>query len=350
MAVYFVTGSLGSGKSLISVSKIQDKLAKGCPVATNLELRLFNMPRVGKMARKTRVYRLPDKPSVQDLEIIGRGNQTYDESRNGLLVLDECGTWLNTRTWNDKSRQPVLDWFLHARKLGWDIIFLVQNISLVDKQAREALAEHVVYCRRLDRLTIPFIGALFSVIVGGKMPMPKIHLGIVKYGDSLHSPVVERWLYRGTDLYYAYDTKQQFSSFYNKGVYSVLPPYLTHGRYHQSLTVSKIMRLTRIYLKRFSRFRLLILGALLGAVMAYSVPDTQSHIAPPDVMPEPALISDLKIKSFKQFGSDSQVLFSQKDGQVIDSNNLTAQGYNIEVINSCKMRIYRGAENAVVTC
>lgn len=138
MAVYFVTGSLGSGKSLISVSKIQDKLAKGCPVATNLELRLFNMPRVGKMARKTRVYRLPDKPSVQDLEIIGRGNQTYDESRNGLLVLDECGTWLNTRTWNDKSRQPVLDWFLHARKLGWDIIFLVQNISLVDKQAREA--------------------------------------------------------------------------------------------------------------------------------------------------------------------------------------------------------------------
>nr|WP_250114634.1 zonular occludens toxin domain-containing protein [Escherichia coli] len=26
----------------------------------------------------------------------------------------------------DKDRQPVIDWFLHARKLGWDIIFLIQ--------------------------------------------------------------------------------------------------------------------------------------------------------------------------------------------------------------------------------
>lgn len=350
MAVYFVTGSLGSGKSLISVSKIQDKLTKGCPVATNLELRLFNMPRVGKMAKKTRVYRLPDKPTIHDLEIIGRGNHSYDESLNGLLVLDECGTWLNTRTWNDKSRQPVLDWFLHARKLGWDIIFLVQNISLVDKQAREALAEHVVYCRRLDRLTIPFVGTLFSLIVGGKMPMPKIHLGIVKYGDSQHSPVVERWLYRGTDLYYAYDTKQQFSSFYDKGVYSVLPPYLTHGRYHQSLTVKKIMRLTRIYLKRFARFRLLILGACLGGGITYSVLNAQSNSMPPGALSGTNAVSELKIKSFKRFGAESQILFIQKDGQVIDSAILVNRGYNIEVISSCKMRIYRGAENAVVTC
>ncbi len=120
-----------------------------------------------------------------DLNAIGRGNKTYDEKLNGLLVLDECGTWLNTRSWNDKSRQPVLDWFLHARKLGWDIIFLVQNISLVDKQAREALAEHVVYCRRLDRFAIPLIGSLLSIIFGAKISAPKIHLGIVKYGDNI---------------------------------------------------------------------------------------------------------------------------------------------------------------------
>lgn len=349
MAVYFVTGALGSGKSLISVSKIQDRLAKGCPVATNLELRLFNMPRVGKMAKKTRVYRLPDKPSIQDLELIGCGNQSYDESRNGLLVLDECGTWLNTRTWNDKSRQPVLDWFLHARKLGWDIIFLVQNITLVDKQAREALAEHVVYCRRLDRLSVPFVGAVFSLIFGFKLPAPKIHLGIVKYGDAQHSPVVERWFYRGTDLYYAYDTKQQFSSFYDRGVYSVLPPYLTHGRYHHSLTVRQFMRLTRIYLKRISRFRLLLMGAVLGAAGAYFF---SGNIAEPAQSQTASYSSvpDLKIQSFKRFGSDSYIQFIDKSGLVIDSNRLIAQGYNIEVINSCKMRIYRGAENAIVTC
>ena len=30
MAVYFVTGKLGSGKTLVSVGKIQDKIVAGC--------------------------------------------------------------------------------------------------------------------------------------------------------------------------------------------------------------------------------------------------------------------------------------------------------------------------------
>nr|WP_240297107.1 zonular occludens toxin domain-containing protein [Escherichia coli] len=60
----------------------------------------------------------------------------------------------------DKDRQPVIDWFLHARKLGWDIIFLIQDISIMDKQARLALAEHVVYCRRSDKLNIPLLAPL----------------------------------------------------------------------------------------------------------------------------------------------------------------------------------------------
>ena len=61
--------------------------------------------------RKTRVIRIPDKPSLNDLLVIGTGNTSYDESRNGLLVLDECGTWFNSRSWGDKDRQPVIDWF-----------------------------------------------------------------------------------------------------------------------------------------------------------------------------------------------------------------------------------------------
>ncbi|MDR5617371.1 zonular occludens toxin domain-containing protein [Arsenophonus sp.] len=349
MAVYFVTGALGSGKSLISVAKIQDKLIKGCPVATNIDLKPHNMSAVGKMAKKIMIYRLPDKPTLFDLNAIGRGNKTYDEKLNGLLVLDECGTWLNTRSWNDKSRQPVLDWFLHARKLGWDIIFLVQNISLVDKQAREALAEHVVYCRRLDRFAIPLIGSLLGIIFGAKISAPKIHLGIVKYGDNIQSPVVERWIYRGTDLYDAYDTKQQFSSFYNKGVYCLLPPYSIYGRYQQPLTLSKIMRLTRIYLKRFSKLRLLILGCLLGISMGYFfIHYPQKEILERQVVSQ-LEINKLKIKSFKLLGDETRILFLM-DNKMIESGELIQQGYNIEVISACKMRIYGRGKNALVSC
>ncbi|WP_319949787.1 zonular occludens toxin domain-containing protein, partial [Klebsiella pneumoniae] len=154
-SVYFVTGKLGSGKSLIAVSRIRDALMRGVPVATNLNINLKEM--IGRDKRNTRLYRLPDKPTVEDIEILGYANKSYDTSKDGLIVLDECGTWFNSRTWNDKNRQALLDRFLHIRKLGWDVIFIVQNISMVDKQAREGLAEHVVHCKRLDRMQIPFL-------------------------------------------------------------------------------------------------------------------------------------------------------------------------------------------------
>ncbi len=162
MAVYVVTGKLGSGKTLVAVGKIQDKIVSGCKVATNLDLRIHKLPRVGIFAKSPDVIRIPDKPSLEDLLAIGRGNNSYDENKNGLLVLDECGTWFNSRSWADKERQSVINWFLHARKLGWDIIFLIQDLSIMDKQARVALAEHVVYCRRLDKITIPFIGSVID--------------------------------------------------------------------------------------------------------------------------------------------------------------------------------------------
>ena len=264
MAVYFVTGKLGAGKSLTSVGRIRDAFYRGVPVATNLDIRL--VPMLGRKTKKTRLFRVPDKPSLADLEALGNGNPSYDESRNGLLVLDECGTWFNSRTWNDKSRQDVINWFLHARKLGWDIIFIVQDISIVDKQARLALAEHTVFCRRLDRMQIPILSALIQTISLGviKLKLPKLHVGIVKYGDSAQSITVDKWMLWGSDLYASYDTKQAFSDHYDKGTYSVLPTWYTHGRYSVTLTLRNVMRLTKIYARKFSRFTMFALGALLS--------------------------------------------------------------------------------------
>ncbi len=36
----------------------------------------------------------------------------------------------------------------------------------MDKQARLALAEHVVYCRRSDKLNIPFVGSIMNLVSG----------------------------------------------------------------------------------------------------------------------------------------------------------------------------------------
>ncbi|EEZ3328896.1 hypothetical protein D1O90_005074, partial [Escherichia coli] len=199
MSVYFVTGRLGGGKTLAAVDKIREYLTAGRRVATNLDLNLEHLMPSGSRAVVTRV---PDKPRIEDLIALGKGcdDGKHTESKFGLLVLDECLTWLNSRTWNDKSRLAVLDWFLHARKMRWDIIFIMQNVDACDAQLRDSLCEHFVQCRRLDRLR------LFKVI-----KLPRIHHANVYYGtNSTTGMYVERWVYRGTDLFEAYDTEQVF--------------------------------------------------------------------------------------------------------------------------------------------
>lgn len=204
MAVFFVTGKLGSGKTLASVGRMREALLEGRRIAGNLDVHPEQLAGA-KRGTSVAYQRVPDKPRVEDLEALGLGYEgPLDESRNGVLVLDELGTWLNSRSWSDKERAAVLDWFLHARKRRWDVLLLVQNVEVVDKQLRQSLCEHLVDCKRLDRVPIPVIGK----IIGARFP--KIHTGTVYLGDTTSALKVDRWWYRGRDLYGAFDTEQVF--------------------------------------------------------------------------------------------------------------------------------------------
>jgi len=207
MAVYFVTGKLGSGKTLCAVGKLKEYLEQGRQVATNLDI---NLDKMLPENNKNTVVRLPDKPRLSDLQMLGKGCLEEDESKYGLVVLDELGTWFNSRNWRDKGRLDVIDWFLHARKMHWDIFFIVQSIDSLDGQLVNSLAEHVVVCKRTDRLSLPIIGGLLR-FMGFDKTMPKVHVANVHYGQTASSPRVARWIYRGKDLYSSYDTAQVFT-------------------------------------------------------------------------------------------------------------------------------------------
>lgn len=241
MGFYLVGGKLGSGKSLVCVGIIRDALRAGKKVATNLDLYLDKMlPRESRLA----VLRMPDKPTIDDLQAIGRGQPGIDEPQNGLLVLDECASWLNARTWGDKDRQPVLDWMLHSRKLGWDVYLITQHMDQLDKQLRVSLIEFSVRCMRLDRIPIPFLSSIVKVLTMGlwKPKAPKVHMGVVRYGTERESIVTDRWMYRGHDLYPAYDTTQVFKADDSAGLHSMLSSWHLRGRYDPRVTLLAWLR------------------------------------------------------------------------------------------------------------
>lgn len=223
MAVYFVTGKLGAGKSLACVDKIREYLSAGRRVATNLDLRLDEM----FTYHDATVTRLPDKPRPQDMADLGEGYTSedprdYDESKFGLIVLDECGTWLNTREWNDKERRKLIDWFLHARKKRWDVMFLIQDIESCDSQLVRSLCEHLVVCRRMDRFKV------------ARIKLPRFHIANVYYGRSTEVRV-DRWTYRGLDLFNAYDTRQVFRDdvlYTDAGPVDMRAPYTMLSAWH----------------------------------------------------------------------------------------------------------------------
>ncbi|ELV8681518.1 zonular occludens toxin domain-containing protein [Vibrio fluvialis] len=355
-SVYFVTGKLGSGKSLTAVGRIRDAFHRGVPVATNLNINLKEM--LGRDKRNTRLYRLPDKPSVEDLTALGYGNKSYDVTKDGLIVLDECGTWFNSRTWNDKGRQLLIDHLLHIRKLGWDVIFIVQDISIVDKQARLALAEHTVFCRRLDRMQVPFLSTIVWLLTLGqlRLPMPKLHVGIVKYGDNVNSLTVDKWMLWGTDLYSCYDTKQMFMNNYPHGLYSVLPPWYTHGRYTVSLTPRNVMRITRIYLRKYSRIALFSVGVLLGAaIWHFSAPEPVHITQIESTSDKPSktlkqLLDGYRIVSYSALPNSPINFELDKSGHRLSAYELRSMGFDLSSTGRCEVIIQSGEQREIVNC
>ena len=225
MAVYAITGKLGSGKGKGAMKLLRDYLRAGKRVATNCDVFMEHM--MPGQSRQT-VIRVPDKPTSTDLYAIGSGNRFiefvpvvkhtskgfeytppsprllpgFDEAHNGALFLDECASWLNTRNFQDKGRSDLLEWAIHARKYGWDVYFICQNISQIDKQLRDSLFEYVVRMNRLDRMKVPFVSAAFKLITAGFSDgsLPRLHIGVVRLGCSPDGIVADRWHFRGDDL------------------------------------------------------------------------------------------------------------------------------------------------------
>lgn len=372
MSVYIVTGKLGNGKTLVTVGRIKEALRSGHRVATNLDINLLNM--FHRNAKNIELIRLPDKPNISDLDAIGRGyDGPYDESKFGTLVLDECGTWFNSRNWQDKTRKDVNDWFLHARKLRWHVYLIIQDVALLDSQARDAIAELVVYCRRLDNIRVPFIGPFVKTLTGYRLALPRIHRARVCYvGVDIISDI---WNYRGNELFSCYSTDQLFLADYPHATHCVLPPWYTHGRYAVPMTWSNKVRITKIYWKRFKSPVALATGLLLGAFFAFlrfapvtatasdvasssassssatSVSSSLSSLSPPPLIDR---LKNMRITGMYTVNGDMRYQFSSYESPEGDSyitdDDLTQSGITLAKRSPCRVDAFYGEAQVTIIC
>lgn len=280
MTDYAYTGKKGTGKSKNAVRVARDVyLSAGRSVASNLDIYLE--PMFGKQSKKTYI-RIPDKPTAFDLHAAGHGNaDSYDEDKNGALILDELGTWLNTRSFSEKDRSATLDYFAHARKLGWDCIYIMQNVVQVDKQLRESFIEFVVRHTRFDKVKIPFVGGLLCLLFGKKAGyFPRFHTAATRLGCNPQDLKTDSAIFTGKDIEKCYDTRQVFDANYPHGTYSVLSPWHVTGRYLPVAPESWLKRFIAGFIGKKSDRRLP--SPLTRPAPAYAVIRGQIMRLPPD--------------------------------------------------------------------
>lgn len=228
MTTYIVQGKLGAGKGKFCVDVMRQALCNGCRVATNVDLFLDKL--MSANSRKTAI-RLPDKPSAQDLLALGFGGDPedrYNEDKYGVLVLDEAGSWFNSRQFMDKGRQALIEWLVHARKWGWHVYLQVQDLSMIDKQFRTGLAEMLVRCINASKMRLPVVGW----VLGKRGRLPRFHIANFSHAD-VPGVVMDKEFFRGDDLHQGYDTLQKFRDDYPHGVHSLLSAWHLVGRHQQ---------------------------------------------------------------------------------------------------------------------
>lgn len=139
-----------------------------------------------------------------------REREGWSPHNDGLLVLDELGTFLESRTWQRNGREEIIAWFLQAGKFGWRRIIVAQGPKLIDSQIRTSCVESYALVRDLEAMAIPFVGTwLQRMGFRGTMPAK---IGVAgRFAMAENAPVAWKHWISKQDYFGTYNTNQVFS-------------------------------------------------------------------------------------------------------------------------------------------
>lgn len=214
MAIYIVTGPLGSGKGLFCDMIATQAYRAGRRVASNYPINTYLMDKNSQQP----ITVIPPKFTYDDLMALGRGCDENDLSQLGVLILDELAISLNSRNFKDNGRQKLLEFFIQSRKHGWDVYMQAQDAFMIDKQVVDAMTEFTVKLSRLDSLRVPFLSSFLELIFpknfGRTSKRTSILPHIVKYQIFHNSggKPIEKGSFRAKDFFGLHDTNFIFEN------------------------------------------------------------------------------------------------------------------------------------------
>lgn len=162
------TGFVGSGKSyhatkravtIADAPKGKRYVMANFPIKPKKKL-LAKIPFVKKYIKnhynKPRwIFKNNDELKVDFLIKTSHEMGWYGKESQCLLIIDEAGILFNSRDWNvrPEERKGWISFLSQSRKFGYDVVFIVQDNRMMDRQIR-SLAEYEVQHKKMNSWTL----------------------------------------------------------------------------------------------------------------------------------------------------------------------------------------------------
>lgn len=214
MSVYFYSGKPGTGKSLHAAKMIDDWVCRGRNVITNFPLnesfwdkRRRKGKKVGHVVACTNEellqYGVPGLVGFSDAFHLRNDDGSMIE-RQTLVVLDECQTMFNSRSWNVKGRSAWVILISQHRKFGYEFLLISQDKTFVDKQIRCQFQWDYEHRNLKNYKTFGF---LLSMLLGGNFFVVVVKSMDIGKKDHTEFRGSSRKYYKLYDSYRIFDTQ-----------------------------------------------------------------------------------------------------------------------------------------------
>ena len=213
--IYFYSGRPGSGKSLHCTKMIDQYHKKGKHVICNFEVNEnFWKKKHCKKNKHTGELGIIEELSNEQLTIdflMDFANKNHERNARGqikekqtLLIIDECQTMFNSRSWNQKGRSEWVIFFTQHRKFGYTVILVSQHKDLIDKQIRH-IFQHDYEHRNVKNFKL--FGWFLALLCGGNLffiPVKSMDTGKKDHTEIMFA---SKKYYKLYDSYKIFDTK-----------------------------------------------------------------------------------------------------------------------------------------------